>query len=133
MQQDILLTIAGTILTWLASEKFLIPWIVTGWNWMINKGRELDDKNINSTKELKEIEDKISSNYESQIKFLVESVERLEHELLEYQKTLEELRSKILELNQRLYQKSLTITKLRQISCTNAECPNRAFCTDDLK
>lgn len=128
---ELLITIGGSIAAWLASEKFLIPWIVKGWNWMIDKGRDLDSKNIDFTKELKEIEESTISSYKNQIEFLVQRVEQLEHELIEYQKILEELRSKILSLNNQLYRKSMSLAKYRELSCTNKQCPHRVFFHED--
>lgn len=125
-----IITIIGSILAWLASEKFLIPWIVKGWNWLIERGRDLDDKNIDFTKELKGIEESTINNYKNQIEFLVQRVEQLEHELLEYQKILEELRGKILSLNNQLYRKSMSLARYKQLSCSLENCPHRIYVED---
>lgn len=130
MEQTII-TIGGTIVAWLASEKFLIPWIAKGWDWLINKGRELDDKNIDFTKELKEIEESTICNYKNQIEFLVQRVEQLEQELIAYQKILEELRGRILNLNNQLYRKSMSLAKYREHSCGKKDCPYREYLIDE--
>lgn len=128
MMENIIITGIGSIVGWLGVQKWIFPYIIQFWNWLVDNGR----KNIEITKDLREIEDRANNAYEEQITFLIGQVEHLEKQLLQYSEQLEKLRSTILELNQKLFHKSMTIAKLKQLSCTNKECPNRAFCTDDL-
>ena len=127
--EQIILAGIGSILSYLAAQKWLFPLFVQLWDWLVANGK----RNIDTSRELKEIEDKANSNYEDQIKFLVGQIEHLEKELLLYSEQLEKLRAKILELNQKLFNKSMAISKLREIACTNTECKFRQYCTDDLK
>lgn len=128
---ELLITIGGSIAAWLASEKFLIPWIVRGWKWVIDRGRELDAKNLDSTKELKEIEEKTNETYENQINFLVGQIDHLEKQLLQYSEQLEKLRAKILELNQKLFNKSMEISRLKELTCCNQNCKFRQYTKAD--
>ncbi len=126
--ENIIITGIGSIVAWLAAQKWVFPLIVQLWSWLIDNGR----RNIDTGKELKDIEQKANSTYEDQITFLVNQVDHLEKQLQQYSEQLEKLRATILDLNQRLFQKSMTISKLRQLACTNRDCPNRAFCTEDM-
>lgn len=125
--ENIIITGIGSIVAWLSVQKWVFPLIVQLWNWLIDNGR----RNIDTGKELKDIEQKANSTYEDQITFLVNQVDHLEKQLQQYSEQLEKLRATILDLNQRLFQKSMTISKLRQLACTNRDCPNRAFCTGE--
>lgn len=127
--ENIIITSIGSILSFLAAQKYVFPYIIQAWNWLVENGR----RNIDTSRELKDIEEKANSNYEDQIKFLVGQIEHLEKELLQYSEQLEKLRAKILELNQKLFNKSMAISKLRELACTNSECKFRQYCTDDLK
>ena len=126
--ENIIITGIGSIVAWLAAQKWVFPLIVQLWSWLIDNGR----RNIDTGKELKDIEQKANSTYEDQITFLVNQVDHLEKQLQQYSEQLEKLRATILDLNQRLFQKSMTISKLRQLACNNRDCPNRAFCTEDI-
>ena len=126
--ENIIITGIGSIVAWLAAQKWVFPLIVQLWSWLIDNGR----RNIDTGKELKDIEQRANSTYEDQITFLVNQVDHLEKQLQQYSEQLEKLRATILDLNQRLFQKSMTISKLRQLACNNRDCPNRAFCTEDI-
>ena len=126
--ENIIITGIGSIVAWLAAQKWVFPLIAQLWSWLIDNGR----RNIDTGRELKDIEQKANSTYEDQITFLVSQVDHLEKQLQQYSEQLEKLRATILDLNQRLFQKSMTISKLRQLACRNRDCPNRAFCTEDM-
>jgi uncharacterized coiled-coil DUF342 family protein len=118
-----IITIGGTIVAWLAAQKWVFPLIVQLWNWLIDNGR----RSIDTSKELKDIEEKTNNTYEDQINFLVGQIDHLEKQLLQYSEQLEKLRSKILELNQKLFNKSMEISKLREMACCNQECKFRQY------
>lgn len=127
-----IITIGSTILTWVMGKKYLLPQLIKLWEWIKEKKKENDNHKLNATKELKEIEEKSNDVYENQITFLMQQVQQLENELLEYQKQLEVFRKKILELNNSLYHKSLIIGKLRQYCCKNEDCKFRIYCDDEF-
>lgn len=120
---ELLITIGGSIAAWLASEKWIFPFIKTTWEWLVDNGR----RNIDTSKEIKDLEEKTNSTYEDQITFLVGQIDHLEKQLLQYSEQLEKLRAKILELNQKLFNKSMEISKLREMACCNSECKFRQY------
>lgn len=126
MEQIII--VIGSVLSYIGAKKWIFPLFVQLWDWLVANGR----RNIDTSRELKDIEQKANSTYEDQITFLVNQVDHLEKQLQQYSEQLEKLRATILDLNQRLFQKSMTISKLRQLACNNRDCPNRAFCTEDI-
>lgn len=121
--------VIGSVLSYIGAKKWIFPLFVQLWDWLVANGR----RNIDTSRELKDIEERTNDTYENQIDFLVKQIEHLEKELLQYSEQLEKLRAKILELNQKLFNKSMAISKLREIACTNTECKFRQYCTDDLK
>lgn len=125
-----IITAITTLIGWLVSKKYILPHIIKLWSWLKDRKRENENHNVNLKKELTDLTDKSNDVYENQINFLMQQVKQLENELIEYQKQLETFRSKILELNNNLYHKSLTIGKLRQYCCKNENCKMRIYCDD---
>lgn len=121
--ENIIITSIGSILSFLAAQKWLFPYIIQAWNWLVDNGR----RNIDTGKELKDLEERTNETYESQINFLVGQIDHLEKQLLQYSEQLEKLRAKILELNQKLFNKSMEISKLRELACCNQECKFRQY------
>lgn len=127
-----IITIGGTIISWLVGKEFLFPQILKLWQWIKERKQQQDNHNVNASKEIAEYKDKSNDVYENQITFLMQQVQQLENELIEYQKQLEMFRRKILELNNNLYHKSLIIGKLRQYCCKNEDCKMRQYCDDEF-
>ena len=127
-----IITAISTLIGWLVSKKYIFPHIFKLWQWLKERRRENENHNVNLKKELTDLNEKSNDVYENQINFLMQQVKQLENELIEYQKQLEQFRSKILELNNNLYHKSLTIGKLRQYCCKNEECKMRIYCDDEF-
>ena len=58
--ENIIITGIGSIVGWLGVQKWIFPYIIQFWNWLVDNGR----KNIEITKDLREIEDSIRrTNY----------------------------------------------------------------------
>lgn len=125
-----IITAVSTLCAWLISKKWLLPYIVKAWEWLKERKHKQDNDNIDATKELTAIKKESNEVYESQIKFLTTQVEHLENELLQFQNQLEILRKKILELNQKLFHKSMLIDKLKNLCCKNKHCKMRIYCDD---
>lgn len=125
-------TIILSICGWLAGEKFLLPWIVKGWDWIRGKKREFDDENVDASKEILNVKLQSQEVYESQINFLMSQIDRLEQEINSHQEQLGKMRSMVLELNSRLFKKDVLIGKLRELCCANTSCKFRVMCTDDV-
>lgn len=127
-----ILTAIGGIITWLIGKDFLLPQILKLITWIKERKKERDETNVNATKELTSIKKENNEVYENQITFLLNQIQHLENELIEYSKQLERLRNKILELNDRLYNKQLIISKLRKYCCANESCELRQECSDEF-
>ena len=123
---NIIITGIGSILSFVCAQRWIFPYIVQFWNWMIDNGR----RSLDTAKDLKDIEERANNSYESQINFLVGQIDHLEKQLLQYSEELEKLRAKILELNQKLFSKSMEISRLRELSCCNKECKFRQYSTE---
>lgn len=126
-----IITICSTIITWLIGKKYLLPYIIKAWEWLRERKHKQDANNIDATKELTAIKKESNEVYESQITFLTTQVEHLENELLQFQNQLELLRKKILELNQKLFHKSMLIDKLKHLCCKNEGCKMRVYCNEN--
>lgn len=125
-------TIIITICGWLAGQKFLLPWLIKGWDWLRGKKKEFDNENVDASKEILDIKQQSQEVYESQINFLMNQIDRLEQEINSHQEQLTKMRSMVLELNSRLFKKDVLIGKLRELCCANTDCKFRVFCTDDV-
>ena len=72
--------------------------------------------------------------YEETFNTLLGQISSLEDQLKEYAKELSALRSEILQLNAKLYNKAMVIVELQKKCCARAEfCPNREFCENSIK
>ena len=49
---EIVLTSVGTLLAYMASKNYFIPWIIKGWEWIINKKNDLDKKQLDVVDEI---------------------------------------------------------------------------------
>lgn len=75
-----------------------------------------------------------SEYYEETFNTLLGQISSLEDQLKEYAKELSALRSEILQLNAKLYNKAMVIVELQKKCCARAEfCPNREFCENSIK
>lgn len=131
MMEQTIGTIILSIGGWLAGQKFLLPLLVKGWDWLRGKKKEFDDENVDASKSILDIKQQSQEVYESQINFLMNQIDRLEQEINNHQGQLQKMRSMVLELNSRLFKKDILIGKLRELCCANADCKFRVMCTDD--
>lgn len=125
-------TIVLSIVGWLAGQKFLLPWLIKFWDWIRGKKKELDEQNVDASKEIVDLKAQHQEVYESQINFLMNQIDRLEQEINSHQTQLGKMRSMVLELNSRLFKKDVLIGKLRELCCANTNCKFRVLCTDDV-
>lgn len=119
-----ILTTIGTLVTYLIGKNFFIPQLAKLWEWIKKKNKE----NVNATRELIEIKQENHELYVQQIQFLNSQVSELENELLNYIDQLEKLRTKVLELNKKLFEKGLLIAKVHDFICINKQCKARTYC-----
>ena len=128
IDMEAFVTTLGTILAWFMGKQFFLPYIIKFWDWITQKKKDFDEKNVDASKEIVDYKNNTNNMYESQIQFLMEQITSLEAELLSYQEQLEKMRKKILELKSQLYNKALVIGKLQQYCCSNEQCKYRQRC-----
>lgn len=132
-ENEIVLTSVGTLIAYLASKNYFIPWIIKGWEWITKKKKELDQKNLDITDEIHKIRMNENEYYEETFNTLLGQIEKLEKELKTYSDELSNLRNEILLLNSQLYKKSMIILDLQKRCCLNEQCPSRICCENKLE
>lgn len=128
-----IITACASILGYISSKQYFIPWIVQLYNWLKNKKDEIDEKQIDVTNEIHKIKLNEVEYYEKTFETLLHQIEELEDQLKDYSNELKELRSTILNLNAKLYNKSMVILDLQKKCCLNEDCPNRICCENKIQ
>lgn len=124
-----IITIISTIFGWLIANHTIFP-VITEWiqNWKRQKKKDKYD----TANEVLEIKDAAMEVSEKQFTVLLNQITSLEEELQNYAAELQKLRTTILRLNAKLYDKSLLITELQKKCCEDLQCPNRIACKNYL-
>lgn len=124
-----IITIISTIFGWLIANHTIFP-VITEWyqNWKRQKKKDKYD----TANEVLEIKDAAMEVSEKQFTVLLNQITSLEEELQNYAAELQKLRTTILRLNAKLYDKSLLITELQKKCCEDMECPHRIACKNYL-
>lgn len=128
MDMGNVLTALGTIIGYFVTQKFFFPQIVNLWNWITNVKRNIEDRTIDTLEEIHKVKVNETEHYEKTFNTLLDQIQALEEELKTYSKELQKLRSTILSLNAKLYDKQLIIGELQRLCCANENCPNRVAC-----
>lgn len=125
-------TAATSVITWIISKKFILPYLVKAYEWIMDRKRQKYKENIDSSKELLEIKDKSNDVYENQLDFCMKQITELQNnltqkqqELNDYINQLADLRAKIVELQKELYEYQLKNSKLSAMYCGNIDCKCR--------
>lgn len=129
---EIVLTSVGTMFAYLASKNYFIPWILKLWEWIKGEKKEFDRKNVDLSKDLVNYKKDVIETQEQQFQVLLNQITQLEEELQKYANELEKMRTTILRLNSKLYDKSLMIAELQKKSCCVTNCPHRELCKNNL-
>lgn len=132
-ENEIVLTSVGTIIAYLASKNYFIPWILKFWDWLKGEKKEFDKKNFDGSTELYNYKKNVIETQEQQFQVLLNQITQLEVELQKYSDDLQKMRNTILRLNSRLYDKSLLIADLQRKSCCVENCPHRELCKNKLE
>lgn len=130
---EIVLTSVGTLLAYMASKNYFIPWIIKGWEWIINKKNDLDKKQLDVVDEIHKVRMNENEYYEETFNTLLGQIEKLENELKLYSNELTNLRNEILLLNSKLYKKSMIILDLQKRCCLNEHCKDRICCENKIE
>ena len=124
-----ILTGVCSIFAWLLANYTVFPFIIDWWRGI---KKEKKQEKIDAASEVLEIKDAAMEVSEKQFTVLLNQITSLEEELQNYAAELQKLRTTILRLNAKLYDKSLLITELQKKCCEDLECPNRKHCKNYL-
>lgn len=129
---SLILTGIGSIIAYLSAQKWIFPLIVKFWDWLKGEKKDFDKKNVDVSKDLVDFKMNTIEQQERQFQVLLNQITNLEEELQKYANQLEEMRTTILRLNSKLYDKSLLIAELQRKSCCVTDCPHRELCKNNL-
>jgi chromosome segregation ATPase len=130
---SIILTSMGSIIAFITAQKWIFPLFIKLWDWIINKKKEIDQKNLDVTDEIHKIRMNENEYYEETFNTLLGQIEKLEDELKSYSNELTKLRNEILQLNAKLYNKSIIILDLQKKCCLNENCKMRVCCENKIE
>ena len=130
---SIILTSMGSIIAFITAQKWIFPLFIKLWDWMINKKKDFDQKNLDVTDEIHKIRMNENEYYEETFNTLLGQIEKLEDELKSYSNELTKLRNEILQLNAKLYNKSIIILDLQKKCCLNENCKMRVCCENKIE
>ena len=129
---DVILASLGSIVAYVLSKEFFVPQIVKLISWMREEKEHSEDRSIDVGNEISKLKLTEVERYEKTFETLLNQIEDLEQQLQSYSKELQELRTTILKLNAKLYQKSLVISDLQKMCCSRENCPQRISCKNYL-
>lgn len=131
---QLILASAGSIVAFILSKEFFIPQIVRLINWMRSEKEHSEDRTFQVGEEVHKMKMNDVEYYQETFNTLLGQINSLEDQLNEYSKELSALRSEILQLNAKLYNKAMVIVELQKRCCAKAEtCPDREFCENSIK
>ena len=129
---ELILASVGSIVAFVISKEFFIPQIAKLISWMRDEKEHSENRSIDVGNEISKLKLTEVERYEKTFETLLNQIEDLEQQLQSYSKELQELRSTILKLNAKLYQKSLVISELQKKCCNREDCPDRLICKNFL-
>lgn len=124
-----ILTAIGSFVAYIWANRTVIPIIINWWN---ERKERKKQNNIDSIEQINDYKSNVVDLSEKQFSVLLNQITALETELQQYAAELQKLRSTILRLNAKLYDKSLLITELQKKCCENLECKHRVHCKNYL-
>lgn len=130
---SLFLTAIGSVITFIMAQKWLLPLLIKGWEWIINKKNDLDKKQLDVVDEIHKVRMNENEYYEETFNTLLGQIEKLENELKLYSNELTNLRNEILLLNSKLYKKSMIILDLQKRCCLNEYCKDRICCENKIE
>ena len=131
---DVILASLGSIVAYVLSKEFFLPQLNKLYKWLKNEKNETEDRTFQVGEEVHKMKMNEVEYYEETFNTLLGQINSLEDQLNEYSKELSALRSEILQLNAKLYNKAMVIVELQKRCCAKAEtCPDREFCENSIK
>ena len=123
-----------SVLAFFVCKEFFLPQLNKLYKWLKNEKNETEDRTFQVGEEVHKMKKNEVEYYEETFNTLLGQINSLEDQLNEYSKELSALRSEILQLNAKLYNKAMVIVELQKKCCARAEfCPNREFCENSIK
>lgn len=123
-----IITALGSIVTYLAGQKWLFPVITK----LLKYKHDKDNETLDINKKLIDVEKNNNELYQNQITFFSKQVDILQKQLTEkqkefevLQKALSALKNQLIEAQNMLIDKDKQIVKLKEFYCGNTECTNR--------
>lgn len=118
-----------SILAFLVGKEFFLPQFNKLYKWLKNEKNETEDRTFQVGEEVHKLKMNDVEYYQETFNTLLGQINSLEDQLNEYSKELSALRSEILQLNAKLYNKAMVIVELQKRCCAKAEtCPDRVVC-----
>ena len=117
-----------SILAFFVGKEFFLPQLNKLYKWLKNEKNEAEDRTFQVGEEVHKLKMNEVERYEKTFETLLNQISDLENQLNTYSKELQELRTTILKLNSKLYQKSLIISDLQNRCCSRDDCPDRIAC-----
>ena len=104
------------------------------YKWLKKEKNETEERTFDVGQEVHKMKMNENEYYEESVNTLLGQISSLEDQLKEYAKELSALRSEILQLNAKLYNKAMVIVELQKKCCARAEfCEKREFCENSIK
>ena len=123
-----------SVIAFFVGKEFFLPQLNKLYKWLKREKNETEDRTFDVGAEVHKMKMNENEYYEETFNTLLGQISSLEDQLKEYAKELSALRSEILQLNAKLYNKAMVIVELQKKCCARAEfCPNREFCENSIK
>ena len=123
-----------SVIAFFVGKEFFLPQLNKLYKWLKKEKNETENRTFDVGQEVHKMKMNENEYYEETFNTLLGQISSLEDQLKEYAKELSALRSEILQLNAKLYNKAMVIVELQKKCCARAEfCPNREFCENSIK
>lgn len=123
-----------SVIAFFVGKEFFLPQLNKLYKWLKKEKNETENRTFDVGQEVHKMKMNENEYYEETFNTLLGQISSLEDQLKEYAKELSSLRSEILQLNAKLYNKAMVIVELQKKCCARAEfCPNREFCENSIK
>lgn len=123
-----------SVIAFFVGKEFFLPQLYKLYKWLKTEKNETEDRTFQVGEEVHKMKMNDVEYYQETFNTLLGQISSLEDQLNEYSKELSELRSEILQLNAKLYNKAMVIVELQKNCCAKAKtCPDREFCENSIK
>lgn len=123
-----------SVIAFFVGKEFFLPQLNKLYKWLKKEKNETENRTFDVGQEVHKMKMNENEYYEETFNTLLGQISSLEDQLKEYAKELSALRSEILQLNAKLYNKAMVIVELQKKCCARAEtCKNREFCENSIK